>query len=63
MSEYNGRYLEIITLALAGVSLLVVLIRGVTRYRTSRVVESPDVLLPVALVSGRCLSSIGERDL
>lgn len=49
--QYHGSVLEILTIVLACVSVLVVTVRGVARHRISRIVESTDILLPVALVS------------
>jgi hypothetical protein len=51
MSNYRGSLLEILTIALAGISLVVVVLRGVARHRIARVFESTDILLPLALVS------------
>lgn len=51
MSDHRGSLLEILTVALAGVSLLVVLLRAVARHRIARVCEPSDLLLPLALVS------------
>lgn len=51
MSEYRGSLLEILTIALAGVSLVIVILRAVARHRIARVCESTDILLPLALVS------------
>ncbi|KAL6252476.1 hypothetical protein RBB50_000195 [Rhinocladiella similis] len=48
--QYHGSVLEILTIVLACVSVLVVTVRGVARHRISRIVESTDILLPVALV-------------
>ncbi|EXJ84983.1 hypothetical protein A1O3_05658 [Capronia epimyces CBS 606.96] len=50
MNAYNGSSLEIVTLVLVAVSCFVVLVRGVARYRISRVAEPSDILLPLALV-------------
>jgi len=49
--QYHGSILEILTIVLACVSVLVVTVRGVARHRISRIVESTDILLPIALVS------------
>lgn len=58
-SEYKGASLETLTVVLAVISFLIVLVRGVARQRISRIVESTDILLPIALVS-RFISR--ERD-
>ncbi|EXJ85848.1 hypothetical protein A1O1_06217 [Capronia coronata CBS 617.96] len=50
MNAYNGSSLEIVTVVLIAVSFVVVLVRGVARYRISRVAEPSDVLLPLTLV-------------
>lgn len=50
MSDYRGSVLEILTIALAGISLVVVVLRGVARHRIARVFEPTDILLPLALV-------------
>jgi len=50
MSEYRATVLEILTIALAGISLVIVALRGVARYRIARVCDSTDILLPLALV-------------
>ncbi|KAI1609604.1 hypothetical protein EDD36DRAFT_422544 [Exophiala viscosa] len=49
-AEYHGSLLAILTIVLVGVSLLVVLVRGIARYRISKLVEAADILLPLALV-------------
>lgn len=51
MAEYRGSLLEILTVALAGVSLVVVVLRGIARYRIAKVFDSTDILLPLSLVS------------
>lgn len=56
--QYHGSVLEILTIVLACVSVLVVTVRGVARHRISRIVESTDILLPVALVSDTRLCSL-----
>jgi hypothetical protein len=48
--EYRGSLLEILTIALAGVSLVLVVVRGIARHRIARVFEATDILLPIALV-------------
>lgn len=55
--EYHGSLLEILTIVLVSISFLVVSVRGVARYRISRLVESVDILLPLALVSPFSLSA------
>ncbi|KAL2393610.1 hypothetical protein ABEF93_004084 [Exophiala dermatitidis] len=50
MNARNGSSLEILTLALVGISFVVVLVRGLARSRISRVVELSDILLPLTLV-------------
>jgi hypothetical protein len=50
MSDYRGSLLEILTIALAGVSVVVVILRAVARHRIARVCEVTDILLPLALV-------------
>jgi len=57
--EYHGSLLAILTIVLVGVSLLVILVRGIARYRISKLVEAADILLPLALVSTLSLRILG----
>ena len=51
MSNYRGSALEVLTVAFAGVSLVIVALRAVARHRIARVFEATDILLPISLVS------------
>ncbi|KIV96761.1 hypothetical protein PV10_00582 [Exophiala mesophila] len=50
MSNYRGSALEVLTVAFAGVSLVIVALRAVARHRIAQVFEATDILLPISLV-------------